>query len=155
MAVYVFQDIMESLAVRRQRRSATSTTMIGKGLVQTLDTELETLCRKAGKTASIQLQFERSIAEFLVALHDRGFDLAVLDFEKPATEQTAWVKLIRRLRPKLPLIVVCDQIDHVLGARLHELGIFYLGCRPLHQRIMHEVFTAALKISSESLSVIL
>ena len=127
--------------------------MFGKGLVRTLDTEIETLCRKAGKAANIQLRFEHSLAEFLVTLHDQAFDLAMFDFEDTATEHQAWVKLIRRIRPKLPLIVVCGRIDHLLGARMHELGIFYLGCRPLHQRIMHEVFSAALKTSSESLSV--
>jgi len=115
------------------------------GIIQSCDQELIALCHEIGREIGLSVTVAPTIPSFLLALHEDDFSIAILDCVNSGTAILDWVRLIRRLRPKVPLIVICDQIDQTMGGKIHEQGVFYLYIRPVHQEILRDVCVAALK----------
>lgn len=92
-----------------------------------------------------QLVCADNMVGFLLEMHKKDFQFAIVEFKQVKVECLQWVRLIRRLRPKLPLIVICDKIDQPTEAHLHEERIYYLGMRPLQKETMAVVLKSAIR----------
>jgi DNA-binding NtrC family response regulator len=55
-----------------------------------------------------------------------------------------WVKVVRKVRPKLPLIIFSDEVNQKTGGKIYDEGTFYLCLRPVQKRVLHNVLSAAL-----------
>ncbi len=91
---------------------------------------------------------EQSMADFLLRLQKNDCTVAIFDCGPNGGECVNWVKLIRRQRPKIPLIVFCDDVSSSIGAKLYQEGIFYLGLRPIEPAEFLEVLKATVKQTS-------
>ena len=116
------------------------------GLIQSRDADTVSLCEDIGRQVGLISTVNPDVANFLVDLQENDYDLAILDLENVVHKSLKWVKLTRRLRPKIPLIIICDQIDQNTEAKMHEEKIFYLGLRPLDREMLHSIIKAALGI---------
>lgn len=116
------------------------------GLIQSRDADTISLCEDIGRQVGLISTVNQDVANFLVELQENDYDLAILDLEHVVHESLKWVKLTRRLGPKLPLIIICDQIDQNTEALMREEKIFYLGLRPIDREILHSIIKAALGI---------
>lgn len=122
-------------------------TMMGTfcGIVRSKNPDTVALCQDLGRQIGIIMTIKQEVANFLLELQENDYQVLIFDSNQAENESLKWVKLIRRLRPKLPLIVLCDEIDKELGARMYQEGIFYLGQRPLNRGVLRDVVAAALK----------
>ena len=103
------------------------------------------LCQEITDKIGINLTPASGIAEFLLRLQENDLQLAIFECDQFSTENLGWLKLIRKMRPKIPLILVCHELERETEARMYEMGIFYVGIRPLHPVLLSEVFLAAIK----------
>jgi hypothetical protein len=55
-----------------------------------------------------------------------------------------WVKIIRRINPRTPLIIVNERTSPAEGGILYQEGIFNLTEKPLDNTIIKEIITAAI-----------
>lgn len=85
------------------------------------------------------------MADFMLEMLDGDYDVVLFDSDREERESVSWVKFIRRFRPKLPLIVFCDEVDQERATQMYEENILYLGLRPLDREILSSVVIAALK----------
>lgn len=105
------------------------------------------LCLEISQDMGIHLTRSQNLAEFLLALQEDELHFAIFEVDRVIREQLDWLKLIRKMRPKIPLILICDAPAREIEAQLYELGIFYVGIRPVHRGILAEIFLAAIKLS--------
>ena len=115
------------------------------GIINNQNPETVTLCEDICKELGITLTISENEASFLLQLFENDIHVAFFDCGNKIVGGLNQIKLIRRMRPKIPLIVFCDQVDQENGARMHEEGIFYLGIRPFQRDVIGQVTTAALK----------
>ncbi len=120
------------------------------GLLLSDDEELCSAAMAAGKEIGLEWQCEIHVADFLLQLISCSCPVGILDCRLLEPDCVKWVSFIRRLRPKLSLVVVHDQQIVKIGARLLELGIFYLCQPPLEEAELVEIFSAALKQHNRS-----
>lgn len=116
-----------------------------RGIVRSKNPETVALCQEVGEQIGMIMTIKQEVANFLLDLQENDYQVAVFDFDQAEDDSLKWVKVVRHLRPKLPLIVVCDRIDHDIGARMYEEGIFYFGLRPLDREALCDIMLAALK----------
>jgi DNA-binding NtrC family response regulator len=119
------------------------------GIVQSKNPETVTLCAEISEQLGMTMTIKQDVANFLLDLQEGDYRLAIFDCDKAEHESLKWVKFIRNMRPKLPLIVLCEEIDKKTGAQMYEEGIFYLGLHPLDRESLFSVFEAVLKQSSQ------
>lgn len=115
------------------------------GLIYSQEAQLITLCRSFAGVLGMVWKSENRIVDFLLDLQENDFQTILFDCDNLENECLKWVQFIRRLRPRIPLVVVSPQIDKEKGAKLHEQGVFYICQRPVHEEIMREVLQAAKK----------
>ena len=60
-----------------------------------------------------------------------------------------WIKVIKKLRTKVLLIVISQEIDKTTGGKFYQEGIFNLCKKPLNKNYLMEVLSAT-KISLSS-----
>ncbi len=121
-----------------------------QGIIQSNDSETVALFQDLGSQLDICMTTITQMPNFLLELQEEDYQVASIDFIRFEPESLKWVKLIRRLRPKIPLIVLCDKIEMNTEARIYEEKIFYLGLRPLDKDILFTVLKSALKITLNS-----
>ncbi len=117
----------------------------GKGLILSADTQLCAAAGTAGNRVGLIWQCEEHVADFLLELISCPCPVGMIDCRLIEPDCIKWVSFVRRLRPKLALIVVHDQQILKVGAKLLELGIFYLCQPPLDETELEEIFAAALR----------
>lgn len=93
----------------------------------------------------LEWQKETNIADYLLALEKDEFKILLFDCRKVDTNIIKWVTLVRRLRPRLPLIVVAQVCGKEAGAKLLEHGVFYLCQHPVDKHIITNVIQSAMK----------
>jgi DNA-binding NtrC family response regulator len=114
-------------------------------IVQNQRPETLQLCQEVSQEIGIRLTLARNLADFLLQLQENDLHLAIFEFDSFAAEQIGWARLIRKMRPKIPLIIICDAPERETAAQLYDLGIFYVGIRPIHRVLLSEIFLAAIK----------
>lgn len=118
-----------------------------RGIVRSTNPDTVALCEEIGRQIGMIMTTKQDVASFLLDLQENNYHVAIFDLDQGEPDSVRWVKFIRRLRPKLPLIVLCDEIDKQAKTQMYEEGIFYLGLRPLNREILVSVFKAAVKQS--------
>ncbi len=77
---------------------------------------------------------------------EKDFRFFIFDCGGMSAEGLGWVKLVRHMRPKIPLIILCNDVDREIGGRLLEEGIFYLAIRPFQRNVFTQVLRSALNL---------
>ena len=119
-----------------------------KGIIKSNDKNTIELCRDIGKEIQTDMMVSNDIASFLLDLQENEFHFAIMDCQSIKPICIKWIKFIRRLYPKLPLIVLCRELDKNMGAKIYEEKIFYLGLHPLERQNFQEVLGASLRFST-------
>lgn len=72
-------------------------------------------------------------ADFLLYILDNDPDVVFFDLELPDAHGLKTVKIVRRIRPKLPIIVLTQESDPELGGKVMQEGVAYLGNKLINQ----------------------
>ena len=114
------------------------------GIVLSQDSKTISLCEDVGNELGLKNIYEHNLANFLLSLQENDFDVAVFDCADIDTKNIEWVKVIKKTRPKIPLIVFTSESKQKGGAKMYEEGTFYLCIRPVEKSLFTNILSAAI-----------
>jgi DNA-binding NtrC family response regulator len=113
------------------------------GIIFSSDNEAVDVCFDCFSEVGIGLVKQNDFASFIYKLQQDLFDLIIFDSDKFYSESLKYVKIIRKIKPKTPLIVFSENIEKVDGGKIYQEGIFHLEQKPLQKNILKEVIKAS------------
>ena len=96
--------------------------------------------------ADYEVRFIQKGISVLVEILDNDVDLLILDLELAGVMGVEILPVIRRLRPRLPVILITDDFTHRIRKIAAELGITYQAYKPMSQNETEAIITATEKI---------
>ena len=76
---------------------------------------------------------------------DRQVELAIIDTNIKGLPLTKVLQILRKCRPRVPVIVVSGDYTVETGSRIMEQGVFYYTYKPLDMSSFKEIIESALK----------
>lgn len=101
-------------------------------------TQLTDILLKHDYTVTI----EKSILKFICSILDKEINLLILDMDVPKTFNLDSIEIIRKIRPRLPIIVVMAETSLDALKTLVQKGVFYTAIKPLQSEDLNEVIKA-------------
>lgn len=83
-------------------------------------------------------------ADFLLSILEEDFDAVFFDLELPDAHGLKTVKIVRRIRPKLPLIVLTQECNPELGGKVMQEGVAYFGDKLINQEAIRNTLNKLL-----------
>jgi DNA-binding NtrC family response regulator len=90
------------------------------------DVEIIRLCDEVGDEIGMKMECITELADFLLALQEKDYEVALFDCIHMNDINLNWVKVVRKIRPKLPLIIFSDEVNQKTGGKIYEEGTFHL-----------------------------
>ena len=78
----------------------------------------------------INIRTEQKIEDFLLNVQAQDYRAILFDINMSCYEAIKTIRLIRRMRPKIPLIVLMDKIDKKIGGQILNEGVFHIILDP-------------------------
>ncbi len=78
----------------------------------------------------------------ILELQENDYKVIMCDCSDNFQKCSNWIKVIKKIRPKIPLIVFTQEIDKSTGGKLYQEGIFDLCEKPLSKDYLKEVLSA-------------
>ncbi len=109
-----------------------------------LSTNEETIsvCSKCTRELEMDLVCKRDFPCMILELQENDYKVILCDCSENFQKCSNWIKVIKKIRPKIPLIVFTEEIDKSTGAKLYQEGIFDLCEKPLSKDYLKEVLSA-------------
>lgn len=116
-------------------------------IILSQDPEISKLCDEVGEEIGMRMERISDLAGFLLALQEKDYQVALFDCIQMDDIKLSWVKVVRRIRPKIPLIIISDEVNQKTGGKIYEEGTFYLCLRPVQKKVLRKVLSAALALN--------
>ena len=117
---------------------------ITSAILFTQDREIINLFSLTASELQMTIVNRQDFASFLLELQEHDYALAICDGSKSISECLKWVKVIKKMRPKVPLIVISSEIDKIWGGKLYEERIYHLCEKPINRDYLKEILSATL-----------
>lgn len=117
---------------------------IPQAIIGSKDSEIISLCKDVVKEIGMKIVNKHDVAHFLLDLQENDYQVALFDCKNMEVDCLKWVKVIRRTRPKIPLIIISDNVDQKTGGKVYEEGTFYLYILPLQKEVLRSILSAAI-----------
>lgn len=101
-----------------------------------------TPCKDVAEEMHIQCCIESKIEDFLLSIQENDYHAAIFDLDMEGFEALKTIRLIRNLRPKLPLITVAKDVNKKLGGQIYDVGVFHLIMSPPSRESIRSVLKA-------------
>ncbi len=88
------------------------------------------ICNKVAADLGIIIYVENKIEDFLLAIYEKNNNALILDIDLNNIETVKIIRLIRYMRPKIPLITLGGSIGKYLGGKILSEGVFRLMISP-------------------------
>ncbi len=115
-----------------------------KGIILTIDLKIADLFRKVGDKINVAFDVIDNLPDCLFKLVSDKYAVVTFDCEVLDLENLRWLKIIHKIRPKLPLIVMSKELDKKVGGEIHQAGAFFYQQHPIDQKVLEEVLLGAL-----------
>lgn len=111
-----------------------------------LSTDEETIyvCSKCTRELEMDLVCKRDFPCMILELQENDYKVILCDCSDNFQKCSNWIKVIKKIRPKIPLIVFTQEMDKSTGGKLYQEGIFDLCEKPLSKDYLKEVLSAIL-----------
>jgi len=93
-----------------------------------------------------KVRFVQKGISVLIEILDNDVDLLILDLELAGVMGVEILPVIRRLRPRLPVILITDDFTHRIRKIAAELGITYQAYKPMSKNETEAIISATEKI---------
>ena len=113
-------------------------------IILSTDREIVSVCSKCTRELGMDLICKRDFPCMLLELQENDYKVILCDCSDNFQKCSNWTKVIKKIRPKVPLIVITQEIDKSTGGKLYQEGIFYLCEKPLNKNYLKEVLSAIL-----------
>ena len=115
-----------------------------RGLILSSDEKTISQCFEICSEIGIALVKKKEFAGFILDLQENDYDMIICDCTDGFTVCRNWVKIIKRINPKVPLIILNDKTNPQEGGILYQEGIFNLTEKPIDNTIIKEIITATI-----------
>jgi DNA-binding NtrC family response regulator len=113
-------------------------------IIRSHDAEIISLCEDIGSEIGMKVKSKPDLANFLLDLQENEYQVAIFDCTNMDSNCLKWVRVVRRIRPKIPLVIISDKVDQRTGGKVYEEGTFYLCILPVHKELLRDVLCAAI-----------
>ncbi|MDP2366207.1 MAG: hypothetical protein Q8M94_20845 [Ignavibacteria bacterium] len=114
------------------------------GIIYSSDPDVVDTCFNCCSEIGMGLLKQSEFTNFIFELQQDLIDLIIFDSNDQYTDCLKQVKIIRRIKPKISLIVISDDIERIDGGKIYEEGIFHLAQKPIDKNIIKEIISASL-----------
>ena len=114
------------------------------GIIYSSDTDVVDTCFDCCSEIGMGLYKQTEFTNFIFELQQGLIDLIIFDSKDQYADCLKQVKIIRRIKPKIPLIVISDNIESIEGGKIYEEGIFHLAQKPIDKNIIKEIIIASI-----------
>lgn len=111
------------------------------------DDETISVCSECARELETNLVFIGDFPSILLELQENDYGVILCDCSYNLQKCSNWIKVIKKIRPKIPLIVLAGEIDKSTGGRLYQEGILNLCEKPISKNYLKEVLSAILTSS--------
>jgi DNA-binding response OmpR family regulator len=73
-------------------------------------------------------------AELLLAIIEHDYQALIYDLDFSVLDSLKMVRILRKLRPKISLIVISDDPSKELGGKVLQEGVAYYGIKPIYEQ---------------------
>ncbi len=85
--------------------------------------------------------------DLLLKILDRDIDLAIIDENLAGMVGSKLIKIIKKSRPRIPLIIISSGKSKEELARVLEQGVFYFIISPINGAELRQAVESALKVN--------
>lgn len=114
------------------------------GIIFSSDNNVVETCFDCCSEIGLGLVKQTEFTNFIFELQQDIFDLIIFDSTNQYTDCLKLVKIIRKIKPKTPLILISDNIENIEGGKIYEEGIFHLAQKPIQKSIIKEIISASI-----------
>jgi DNA-binding NtrC family response regulator len=100
-------------------------------IILSSDEETISICSKCTHELDMDLVCKTDFPSMLLELQKNDYKVILCDCSDKLQKCSNWIKVIKLIRPKVPLIVFTQEIDKTTGGKLYQEGIFDLCEKPL------------------------
>ncbi|HKB87113.1 MAG TPA: hypothetical protein VKD08_13130 [Ignavibacteriaceae bacterium] len=115
-----------------------------RGIILSSDEKTISQCFEICSEIGIALVRKKEFAGFILDLQENDYDMIICDCNESFTICHDWVKIIKRINPKIPLIILNEKTSAREGGILYQEGIFNLTEKPIDINIIKEIITATI-----------
>jgi DNA-binding NtrC family response regulator len=126
---------------------------ISHAIILSQDLEIISLFQSLGNEMRIKVVSKPNLANFLLGLQENDYQIAIFDCIHMDSENLKWIKVVRKVRPKIPLIILSDEVDQKTGGKVYEEGIFYRCVRPVDKNMLRDILDAALTFYQSEINI--
>lgn len=119
------------------------------GIIFSSDNAVVDTCFDCCSEIGMGLVKQTEFTNFIFELQQDILDLIIFDSTNQYSECLKLVKIIRKIKPKSPLIVISDNIENIDGGKMYEEGIFHLAQKPIQKSIIKEIIHASINSVTE------
>ncbi len=120
---------------------------IYSAIILSTDEETISVCTKCARELEMDLVCKRDFPCMILELQENDYKVILCDCSENFQKCSNWIKVIKKIRPKVPLIVFTKGMDKSTGGKLYQEGIFDLCEKPLSKDYLKEVLSAILTSS--------
>jgi DNA-binding NtrC family response regulator len=115
-------------------------------IVATIDQEIENALTAKFDSMQFQLIFIRKGIRVAIELLEREADLLILDIDMEGSIAVDLIPLVRKLRPRLPIVLVSEDYTNRIHKMAAEQGVTYQTYKPQSCSNPYDLVNATEKI---------
>ena len=115
-------------------------------VVGTIDFKIIQTLGRRFSTSDYDVCYIQRGVNLLIEILDNNVDLLILDLELAGVMGVEVLPVIRRLRPRLPIILISDDFTHRIRKIAAEQGITYQAYKPVSDNESDAIASAAQEI---------
>jgi DNA-binding NtrC family response regulator len=96
--------------------------------------------------ATYSLSWVGESGDLLLKILDKDIDLAIIDENLTGMAGSKLIKIIKKSRPRIPLIIISSGNSKEELARVLEQGVFYFIIKPINGEELKEAVASGLKL---------
>ena len=120
---------------------------VSSAIILSTDEEIISVCSECTRELEIELVCKKDFPSILLELQENDYKVIMCDCSDNLQKCSNWIKVIKKIRPKVPLIVIAQEVDKSTGGILYQEGILDLCEKPICKNYLKEVLSAILASS--------
>lgn len=116
-------------------------------LIESKNKSIIATIKEVAVNQEINIRTEQKMEDFLLNVQAQDYRAILFDINMSCYEAVKTIRLIRRMRPKIPLIVLLDKIDKKIGSQILNEGVFHIILSP-NKRNLTTTLSAVLRLKN-------
>lgn len=111
-------------------------------VVATEDLTVQELVKKILKPYDYTVIFEKSTTASILKILEQEIASIIIDLEIPTDSNFDLLKIVKKVRPRLPIIALTEDYSLETVRKITEIGVFYCAARPIQVGELEKVLDA-------------